>query len=388
MLKKHKTLKENMAKHNVLMLDGDGIGPELMSEAIGVLEAVNDRYAHGIGFRHEPFGAEAYFKHNKCFPDEARKLVQNYTEGSGDYDAILKGPVGLDKAGSERLRAAGVKLEADTVIDLRRILDSYACYRPVFLPKQFASFSPLRPEIVGEGIDMLMMRELTGGIYFGKKTEGKDTGMKYSFDDCTYTREQVERFAHVCFREAEQRGVKLTNIHKANVKATGRFWKAIFDEVSKQYPNVKLEECLVDSFATGLCTNPTRYNGVIALENMEGDIITDQAGGIIGSLGLMPSACWNPETRKGYFEPSHGSAPDIARQNKANPYSMIGSVAYMLDMAFGMKQESKAVWDALIKVFADGYRTSELANPKTPSRKVVSTTDFGKLVVKNILEGK
>jgi 3-isopropylmalate dehydrogenase len=369
-----------MARKNILLLNGDGIGPELLNQSTKVVGAVGEKYRHIFDYEYAAFGAGSYFDNGSCFPDKTKALVQD-----SKFDGILKGPVGLDKAGSDRLRELGVKVEHETVIELRRMLDSYACYRPVFLPKAFADFSPLKREIIGDGIDMLMMRELTGGIYFGKKIEGKDTGMKSAFDECTYTREQVERFAHVCFREAQQRGVKLTNIHKANVKATGRFWNAIFTEVSKQYPNVKLEDCLVDSFATGLCTKPTSYNGVVSLENMEGDIITDQAGGIIGSLGLMPSACWNPETKRGYFEPSHGSAPDIAGQNKANPYSMIGSLAYMLDMAFGMKEESQAVWSALTKVFADGFRTSEISKSVTSSKYVISTSQFGDLVVKNIL---
>ena len=369
-----------MTDKQILVLAGDGIGPELMGEGLKVLDAIAKKHNHRFDYTRAHFGAEAYFKQGDCFPPETKELVLDKK-----FDGILKGTVGLDLEGMKKLQEAGVKVENDTIIALRRMLDSYACYRPVFLPKEFAEFSPLKSEIIGNGIDMLMMRELTGGIYFGPKKEAKDNGMTYAFDDCTYTRKQIERFAHVCFKEAQKRKVKLTNVHKANVKATGRFWKALFDEVSKQYPDVKLEECLVDSFATGLCIKPSSYNGVVAFEIMEGDIITDQAGGIIGSLGLMPSACWNPETKKGYFEPSHGSAPDIAGQNKANPYSLIGSVAYMLELAFDMKQESEDVWNALTKVFKDGFRTCELAKANTPKEKIVSTSQFGDLVVRNIL---
>jgi 3-isopropylmalate dehydrogenase len=417
-----------MASKNILILPGDGIGPEIVKEGIRVLNAVSKKYSHDFYLTYAPFGAETYDEHKTCFPDSTKAQVKD-TER---FHGILKGPVGLDKAGSEKLRAKGVKVENETVIALRspEFLNSYACYRPVILPREFAFFSPLRPEIVGDGIDILMMRELVGDLYFGKKIEGKETGMQYATDDCTYTRGQVERFADLCFKEAQQRGVKLTNIHKANVKATGRFWKAIFDEVGKQYPNVPTEECLVDSFATFLNTRPTDFNGVVALSNMEGDIITDQAGGVIGSLGLMPSACWNPMTRRGYFEASHGAANSLKGKNQANPYSMIGSVAFMLDMALGMKEESADVWKSMNNVFGQGYMTGELVRKLTKVQhesradddlrrlllafdtlqpgidieevhdlimrsnkrydesleaRVVSTAEFGNLVVKNIL---
>lgn len=364
----------------ILTLNGDGIGPEIMQEGVKVLKAVAEKYGHKFNFVNAPFGAGAYFEFGNCFPDQSRSLVKD-----PEIDGILKGPVGLDNIGRSRLAEKGVDVEDETIGDLRMMLDSYACYRPVMLPKQLAEFSPLRSEIVGEGIDILMMRELTGGIYFGQKIEGSDTNQRYASDECKYTREQIERFAHVCFGEADAKGTKLTNVHKNNVKATARFWKNIFEEVATKYPSVKLEDSLVDSFATKMCINPAFYNGVVALENMEGDIITDLAGGIIGSLGLMPSACWNPERNEGYFEPSHGSAPDIAGKNIANPYSMIGSAAYMLDIAFGLERESKDVWDVMMKIYSDGFRTSDLAKPETKRSKILSTSQFGDLVVKNIL---
>jgi len=351
----------------ILMLPGDGIGPELMREGKKTLQAIGRKYGHKFEFDSAPFGAEAHFKVGSCYPEETRKRVN-----SGEADGILKGPVGLNPAGAAKLRADGVKLENETIIAIRGDLDTYCCYRPVTLTRGLAFFSPLRPEIVGDGIDILMLRELVGGIYFGPKTEGVTKEGKIldvSSDDCTYTRVQIERFAHACFREAQHRGVKLTNVHKGNIKATGRHWQAIFADVAGQYPTVTLEECLVDAFATYLNTKPTTYNGVVALENMEGDIETDHAGGVIGSLGLMPSACTNPETGKGYYEPSHGSAPDIAGKNIANPYSMIGSVAFMLDKCFGMVEEAKDVWNALQNVFAQGNMTRELLRKLSDAQK-------------------
>jgi 3-isopropylmalate dehydrogenase len=356
-----------MQQKKVLMLNGDGIGPELMREGVKTLRAIARKYQHRFEFTESPFGANAFFTHGNCYPQDTRKRVN-----SGEYDGILKGPVGLDPAGSERLRAAGVRLENETIIALRGDLDAYCCYRPVKLPKELSFFSPLRPEIIGDGVDMLMLRELVGGIYFGQKAEGVTKEGKIldrSSDECAYTRAQIERFAHACFREASRLGGTLTNIHKANITATGRHWRAIFAEVARRYPDVRLEECLVDSFATYLITRPTAFRGGVGFENMQGDIITDEAGGIIGSLGLMPSACINPESGKGYYEPSHGSAPDIAGKNIANPYSMIGSVAFMLEKCFGMAEEAKDVWNALHNVFAQGHMTRELLRKLNEAQK-------------------
>ncbi|MDP1729025.1 MAG: 3-isopropylmalate dehydrogenase [archaeon] len=365
---------------NIVILEGDGIGPEIMREGVKVLNVVAERYGHKFNLTYAPFGAGNYLANGSCYPEETRKQILA-------ADAVLKGPVGLNLEGMKKLQAAGVKMELETILALRKDLDTYVCYRPVILPKSLASFSPLKSEIIGDGLDILMMRELVGGIYFGDKTEGVIDGeirKPYASDDCTYTNQQVERFARVCFKEAKKRNAKLTNVSKPNVLATSRYWDAVFKEVAREYPDIKMESIIVDNLAFQLCKNPRQFNGVMALENMQGDILTDQAGGILGSLGLMPSACVNPETGKAYFEPSHGSAPDIAGQNKANPYSMIGSVAFMLEH-FGLKEESQAVWKELFHIFADGYRTGELANKTTNPDMIIPTSTFGEFVAANIL---
>jgi 3-isopropylmalate dehydrogenase len=197
-----------------------------------------------------------------------------------------------------------------------------------------------------------MIRELVGGIYFGDKTEGAATGMKFARDDCIYTDKDVRRVAKVAFEEAGKRKVRLTNVHKANVLATSRFWQEIVDEVAKDYPDVPYQSVLVDNAAFQLMVNPTQFNGVMLLENMQGDILTDQAGGVIGSLGLMPSACMGPE--KGYVEPAHGSAPDIAGKNMANPYSMIGSVAMLFEECLALPEEAKISGTAFFKFLKKG----------------------------------
>jgi len=362
----------------IAILEGDGIGPEIMAEGLKALDAIAKKYNHSFNLKHAPFGANAYFKRGHPFPEETKRICD-------EADAILKGPIGLAFSEMKKIPAE-FGPEIAGLLSLRKRYETFANYRPVYLPKVCADFSPLKKEKIGGGIDILMMRELVGGIYFGEKIEGKATNMQYARDDCYYTREQIERFAHVCFKEAQKKNGKLTNVHKSNVLATSRFWIAIFEEVAQQYPGVKVTPMLVDNVAYQLVVNPSQFNGVMALENMQGDILTDEAGGVLGSLGLMPSACLNPQTGRGYYEPAHGSAPDIAGKNIANPYSMIGSVAFMLEKSFGLEKESKDVWNALTSVFADGHRTKELSN-NTPAEKILSTSEFGDLVVKNILEG-
>ena len=181
-----------------------------------------------------------------------------------------------------------------------------------------------------------MIRELVGGIYFGEKEEGTATNMKYARDDCVYTEEQVRAIGKIAFDEARRLGVKMTHVHKSNVLATSRLWDAIIEDMAKEYDDVEYVSIIVDNAAFQLVRDPTQFNGVMLLENMQGDILTDQAGGLLGSLGLMPSACMGPE--KGYVEPAHGSAPDIAGQNIANPYSMIGSIAFLLDKCLGSQR--------------------------------------------------
>lgn len=360
----------------IAVLEGDGIGPEIMTEALKVLSIIAKKYNHSFNILPALFGAQAYFTHKDPFPQSTKEICD-------EADAILKGPIGLAVADMDKI-PTDIRPEA-AVLSLRKRYDTFANYRPVILPKSCADFSPLKPEIVGEGIDILMMRELVGGIYFGKKEEGSDTGMQYAVDTCKYTREQIERFANVVFEEAGKKGNRLTNVHKKNALATSRLWNTVFEEVAKQYPDVNVTSRLVDNVAYQLVINPTQFNGVMALENFQGDILTDEGGGIIGSLGLMPSACLNPETGKGYFEPAHGSAPDIAGQNIANPYAMIGCIAFMLDKSFGLEKESGEIWNALNQVFADGFRTQELAKKGIPLEKVISTTKFGDKVTENIL---
>ena len=360
----------------IAVLEGDGIGPEITREALKVLEVIGEAFGHTFTLHHAPFGAGAWFEHGSPFPEETKRVCDA-------ADAIIKGPVGLPVDRMDEIPQAE-RPEAGAILPLRARYDTFANFRPVFLPASLASFSPLRPEIIGEGIDIMMIRELVGGIYFGDKVEGESTGMEYAADNCVYKHKEVERIARVAFEEAGKRNGVLTNIHKSNVLATSRFWRAVVEEVARDYPDVSYRSMLVDNVAFQLVINPRQFNWVMLLENMQGDIITDQAGGVIGSLGLMPSACLGPE--KGYVEPSHGSAPDIAGKNMANPYSMIGSVAFMLDKCFSLKKEAALIWTGLLAVLEGGYRTPDLAAPDTPVDRRLSTEAFGDRVTAHIRE--
>ncbi len=365
-----------MKKH-VAVLEGDGIGPEIVREGIKALEAVARKYNHTFTLEYAPFGAAAYFSEGSPFPDKAKDVCDR-------ADVIIKGPVGL---AVEEMKSIPQEMrpELGAILPLRKRYDTYANYRPVRLPKSLAFFSPLKPEVIGEGIDILMIRELVGGIYFGAKTEGSATGGQYAADECVYTDAQVRRIARVAFDEARLQKAPITNIHKSNVLATSRFWNDVVEDVGQQYQDVEYRSVLVDNAAYQLVKNPGQFNGVMLLENMMGDILTDQAGGILGSLGLMPSACIGPE--KSYVEAAHGSAPDIAGTNRANPYSLIGSVALMFARCLNLPAEAGDIWNALFTVFGRGYTTGELSGPATDPAKILSTTSFGDMVVEIIEQG-
>ncbi len=363
-------------RKEIAVLEGDGIGPEIVRESIKVIHAIEEKYHHEFTLTPAPFGATAYFDEGSPFPDRTKEICDR-------ADVIIKGPVGLAVEKMNEIPEES-RPEIGAILPLRKRYDTFANFRPVRLPKSLAAFSPLRPEIIGDGLDILMIRELVGGIYFGEKTEGSVTRMRYAQDDCTYTEEQVRRIARVAFEEALKRGEQLSNFHKANVLATSRFWTRIVEDVKREYPEVPYQSVLVDNAAFQLVKNPTRFNGVVLMENMQGDILTDQAGGVIGSLGLLPSACIGP--KKSYVEAAHGSAPDIAGQNIANPYSMIGSIAQMFSRCLDLPEEAADVWNGLFSVLEKGYVTKDLATARTAPDYILTTSRFGDMVVENILK--
>ena len=362
-----------MSTHKIALLDGDGIGPEIMAEAVKIINLVAERNQVDFELESGAFGATAYFSHGDSFPDETKALCDS-------ADAILKGPIGLSHEESKKI-PVDMQPERGALLPLRRRYDTFANFRPVYLPKVIAHFSPLKEEIIGDGIDFIIIRELVGGLYFGNKETGvTENGKRFVTESLEYDEDQIARIARVAFETAHKRQGVLHNIHKSNVLKSSVLWNEVVEEVGRDFPDVQVKHILVDAAATYLCLNPGQFD-VMVMENMFGDILSDQGGGILGSLGLMPSACMGPD--KAYYEPSHGSAPDIAGQKIANPYSMIGSVAMMLEMSFGMDSEAQNVWQAMQSVFAQGFSTPDLSKPGSDV-KMISTDGFGDLVAEEL----
>ncbi len=363
-----------MKNYNIALLEGDGIGPEIMKEAVKILKVIEKR--NDVSFELIPalFGAVAYFETGDAFPEETKQICDR-------ADAILKGTIGLSHEESKKI-PIDKQPERGALLPLRKRYNTYANFRPVSLPKGLAHFSPLKPEIIGDGIDFVMIRELVGGLYFGEKKRGVNPqGLRYVHETLEYDEEQIRRISIVAFQQAMKRKKVLHNIHKSNVLQSSVLWNEVLGEVAEDYPEVEVKHLLVDAAATYLCLNPGQFD-VMVMENMFGDILSDQGGGILGSLGLMPSACQGPE--KSYYEPSHGSAPDIAGKGIANPYSMIGSVALMLEMSFGMDREAKNLWKAMQSVFSKGYSTPDLSK-ESDQITMISTSRFGDLVADELL---
>ena len=359
--------------YKIAVLSGDAIGPEIMTQAVRVFEVLESKRDVSFELITAPFGAQAYFEDGKAFPDKTKQICD-------DADAILKGPVGLSHAESQKIPVED-QPERGAILPLRARYNTFANFRPIYLSADMAHFSPLKPEVIQDGIDILLIRELVGGLYFGEKHRGVNAGgQRYVNEVLEYTEDQIRQVLVVAFEQARLRKKRLHNIHKSNVLMSSVFWNEVLDEVHQDYQDVEVIHLLVDAAATALCLNPRQFD-VMVMENMFGDILSDQGGGILGSLGLMPSACIGPD--KAYYEPSHGSAPDIAGQNIANPYSMIGSVAMMLEMSFNMHQESRLVWDAMKSVFEAGYSTADLSKT-SDSIQLVSTDEFGDKVMERL----
>ena len=362
-----------MQTYKIAVLAGDGIGPEITRQAEKVLRAIEKRNDIQLELQPALFGASAYFETGKSFPQESIDICDQ-------ADTILKGTIGLGFEESQKIPVEE-RPERGALLPLRKRYNTYANFRPVFLPKDLAHFSPLRPEIIGEGIDIMMVRELVGGIYFGKKERGTDSeGRRWVREILEYDETQIRKIMLVAFDAAFKRKRVLHNIHKSNVLLSSVLWNEILEEVAQEYPSVEVKHILVDAASTALCLNPGQFD-VMVMENMFGDILSDQGGGLLGSLGLMPSACLGDD--KSYFEPSHGSAPDIAGQNIANPYAMIGSVAMMVEMVMGLKAESDNIWKAMQSVFIKGYSTPDLSQSGNTQR-LLSTDEFGDFIVREL----
>ncbi|MGC2661507.1 MAG: 3-isopropylmalate dehydrogenase [Bryobacteraceae bacterium] len=355
-------------KLNVLLLPGDGIGTEVTREAAKVLKHVADTFGHTLTIQEGLLGGIAIHKTGDPFPEETRKLAL-------ETDATLMGAVGLpefDNAPPEKRPERGL-------LGIRKAMQVFANLRPVRSYKALLNSSPLKNDLV-DGTDMIIVRELTGGLYYGTPRGISGSGAEErAVNTMVYTRAEIERVTHTAFQLAAKRRKKVTSVDKSNVLENSQLWRRVVVEVAKQYPNIELDHLLVDNCAMQLVLNPRRFD-VVLTENLFGDILSDEGAVLAGSIGMLPSASIGAKRPSGawtgLYEPVHGSAPDIAGQNKANPFGAIGSVAALLEYSFGLTEEAQAVTRAMEEVLNSGRVTADLK----PAGAAATTSEVGDAV--------
>ncbi len=356
----------------IVLIPGDGIGPEIVREAKRVLEHMSEKFGHHFIYEEIDMGGCSIDKFGVPLTDEALAKAKA-------ADAVLLGAVGGNVGNSAWYDVAPNLRPEAGLLKIRKELGLFANLRPAYLYQELAQACPLRPEIIGDGFDMVIVRELTGGLYFGDRWTKSINGVETACDTLTYNEEEIRRIAIKGFETAMKRRKKLVSVDKANVLDSSRLWRKIVDEVAKDYREVEVSHMLVDNCAMQLVMNPKQFD-VILTENMFGDILSDEASMITGSIGMLSSASLN-ETKFGLYEPSHGSAPDIAGQNIANPLATILSAAMLLRYSLDLDAEAKAIEDAVAKAIADGYRTGDIY---TEGTKKVTTDQMGDVVIQNI----
>ena len=358
--------------YNVTAIPGDGIGPEIVREARKVLDQVGRVYGHSFHYTEVLMGGCSIDAHGVPLTDEALETARN-------SDAVLLGAVGGNVGNSKWYDVAPNLRPEAGLLAIRKGLGLFANIRPAYLYGELACACPLKDEIIGDGFDMVIMRELTGGIYFGDRWTKEVDGVMQATDILTYNENEIRRIAIKGFEIAMKRRKKVISVDKANVLDSSRLWRKVVEEVAKDYPEVELTHMLVDNCAMQLVMNPGQFD-VILTENMFGDILSDEASMITGSIGMLSSASLN-ESRFGLYEPSHGSAPDIAGLDLANPIATILSAAMMLRYSFDLDKEADAVEQAVRQVLKDGYRTGDIMSDGCEK---VGTTRMGDLVAERI----
>ncbi len=356
--------KEEQMDCKIAVIKGDGIGPEIVDEAIKVLNIVGEKFGHTFKFTEALAGGAAIDETGVSLPGETLDVCR-------ESDALLFGAVGGPKWDS----MPGDLRPEKGLLTLRKELNLYTNIRPAIMFDELKNTCPLRPDIVEGGLDVVILRELTGGIYFGKKFTDGD----YACDSMEYSKYEVERIAEQAFKIARTRNRHLTSVDKSNVLETSRLWRKTVLEVAQRYPDVELNHMYVDNAAMQLIINPKQFD-VIVTENMFGDILSDEASMITGSIGMLPSASIG-DNNYGMYEPIHGSAPDIAGQGKANPIATILSAAMMLKYSFNLEKEAEQIENAVKKALRDGLRTADIAGQ---ADKHVSTREMGNAIAKNI----
>ncbi|MDQ2862741.1 MAG: 3-isopropylmalate dehydrogenase [Bacteroidota bacterium] len=355
-----------MAKKHILIVPGDGIGQEVTAVGKKVLEAIATKFNHKFTYDDALMGHAAIEATGNPLPDETLAKMKN-------ADAILFGAVGHPKYDNDP--SAKVRPEQG-LLKMRKELGLYANLRPIKLFDELLGASSIKPEVL-KGADILFFRELTGDIYFGEK--GRKNNNDTAFDVAEYSRYEVERIGRKAFEAARTRRKKLCSVDKANVLETSRLWREVIQKMALEYPDVEVEYQFVDATAMLLIKDPRRFD-VVVTANLFGDILTDEASQIAGSMGMLASASIGDGT--GVYEPIHGSAHDITGKNIANPLASILSAALLLDISFGLKEESELVISAVDKVLKEGFRTKDIADANTATEKILGTEDMGKEILK------
>ena len=356
----------------ITCIPGDGIGPEIVAEAKKTLDAVALKYGHDMKYTDILMGGASIDVHGVPLTDEAVEMARR-------ADAVLMGSIGGDTTTSPWYKLAPNLRPEAGLLAIRKALNLFANLRPAVLYEELAGACPLKAEISEKGFDMLIMREQTGGLYFGERRTTEENGIRKAVDTLTYDENEIRRIAIKGFDIARKRKKKVTSVDKANVLDSSRLWRVVVEEVAKDYPDVTLEHMLVDNCAMQLVKDPAQFD-VILTENMFGDILSDEASMVTGSIGMLASASLN-DTKFGLYEPSHGSAPDIAGKDLANPIATILSASMMLRYSFDLDKEADAIDNAVKQVLKDGYRTGDIMSEGCTQ---VGCKKMGDLIVERI----
>ena len=353
---------------NIAVIRGDGIGPEIVEQALKVLNKIADLYGHTFNYTDVDMGGCAIDKWGNPLPEEMlKKCVES--------DSVLLGAVGGEKWNN----VPGDMRPEKGLLRLRAGMGVYSNNRPAKIWKQLADASPLKKEIVDKGIDFIIVRELIGGIYFGEHTTDEENGEKKAVDVLAYAESEIERIGRIGFETARKRNKKLCSVEKSNVLDSSRLWKSVMHRLAEEYPDVELSDMLVDNCAMQIVKNPAQFD-VIVTENMFGDILSDEASMITGSIGMIPSSSLGA-TSCGLYEPIHGSAPDIAGMDIANPIGTVLSAAMMLRYSFDMPKEADAIENAVSSVLDEGFRTADIMSDGC---KKVGCSEMGKLIISKL----
>ena len=359
-------------KLKLAVIPGDGIGPEIVREARKVLDKTAGKFGHEIEYTELLMGGASIDVNGVPLTDET-------IEAAKASDAVLMGSIGGNAATSPWYQLPPDRRPEAGLLKLRKSLGLFANLRPAILYKERRHACPLREEISEKGFDMMIMRELTGGLYFGERKTEEIDGVMTAVDTLVYNENEIRRIAKRAFDIAEKRRKKVCSVDKANVLDSSRLWRKVVEEVAKDYPDVELSHMLVDNCAMQLVKDPSQFD-VILTENMFGDILSDEASMVTGSIGMLASASLN-DTKFGLYEPSGGSAPDIAGQGIANPIAQILSVELMLRYSFGMDDAADELAAAVTRVLDEGWRTVDIADESTPEDKILGTAAMGNKIV-------